>query len=87
MISTNPIISKSSSPFTNTKRIGPSAPITISITVTFIFYSLFFFFSFQPSLGTYISFHFLFILLCWLPGRQNLLFGRFSFFVDYQLLN
>ena len=41
MISTCPLISKLSSPFINSLGIVPSAPVTIDITVTFMFYSLF----------------------------------------------
>ena len=36
-----PLISKSSSPFTNSLGIVPSAPTTIGITVTFMFHSFF----------------------------------------------
>ena len=38
MVSTRPIISKSSSPFMNPLVTVPRAPITIGITVTFMFY-------------------------------------------------
>ena len=38
MVSTYPLISKSSSPFNNPLGIVPSAPITIDITVTFMFH-------------------------------------------------
>ena len=38
MVSTCPLISKSSSRFTNTLEVVPSAPITIGITVTFMFH-------------------------------------------------
>ena len=41
MVSTCPLISKSSGPFTNPLRIVPNAPITIGITATFMFHSLF----------------------------------------------
>ena len=41
MISTLPLISKSFSPFTNPLVNVPSVPITIAITVTFMFHSLF----------------------------------------------
>ena len=41
MVSTCPLISKSSGPFTNPLGIIPSAPITIGITVIFMFYSFF----------------------------------------------
>ena len=39
VVSTSPLTSKSSSPFTNPLEIIPSASITIGITVTFIFHS------------------------------------------------
>ena len=42
MVSTCPIICKSFNPFTNLMGIFPAAPITIGITVTFIFHSFFF---------------------------------------------
>ena len=41
MVSTRSLISKSSSPFTNPLGIIPGAIITIGITVTFMFHSLF----------------------------------------------
>ena len=47
IVSTHPLISKSSSPCTNPLVTVPSAQITIGITVTFMFHSLFVFFFFQ----------------------------------------
>ena len=41
IVSTCPLISESSSPFTNPLGIVPRAPITIGITVTFIFHNFF----------------------------------------------
>ena len=41
MVSTRPLISKSSSPFINPSVTVPRAPITIDITVTFRFHSFF----------------------------------------------
>ena len=41
MISTRPVISKSSSPCNNLLATVPSAPITFCITVTFMFHSFF----------------------------------------------
>ena len=42
MASTCPLISKSSTPFTNSLGIAPSAPTTIGITVAFVFHRFFF---------------------------------------------
>ena len=39
MVSTHPLIYNASSPFNNPFVIAPSAPITIDITVTFVFHS------------------------------------------------
>ena len=77
MVSTRPFISKSSSLYTNPLGIVPCAPITIGITVTFMFHS---FSNPQQSRGTY-SFRFLLFLLCDLPGQQNPQFGKFSSFL------
>ena len=41
MVSTRPVISKSSSPFNNPLITVPKAPITIGIIVTFMFHSFF----------------------------------------------
>ena len=41
MVSTHPLISKSSSPFSNPLVMVPRVPITIGINVTFIFHSFF----------------------------------------------
>ena len=41
MVSTRPLISKSSSPFNNPLVTVPKAPITIGIIVTFMFHSFF----------------------------------------------
>ena len=62
MVSTCPLISKSSSSFTNPLGIVPSAPITIGITANFMSHS--FFFVLLQSQDIYFSFHFLLILLC-----------------------
>ena len=63
MVSTGPLISKSSSPIINPLVTVPIAPITIGITVTFMFYifqfsskvlvliSLFTFFQFYPAIS------------------------------------
>ena len=42
IVSTRPLISNSSSPFTNHLVSVPRAPITIGITITFMFYSFFY---------------------------------------------
>ena len=70
MVSTRVFISTFCSPFTNTLVTVPRAPITIDITVTFMFHS---FFSSLPSPGTYLSFQLPSILLCGLHGRQSAL--------------
>ena len=60
MVSTRPLISKSSSPWINSLVTVLRAPLTIGIIVTFIFQ--FFSIALQGP-GTYHSFHFLSILL------------------------
>ena len=75
MVSTLPLTSKSSSPWSNPLGIVPRALITIGITVTFMFHSLFVFFplSFQ-SPDTYPSFRFLLILVkVWSSGRDKVI--------------
>ena len=80
MVSTFPLISKSSSPFSNILGIVPSAPTTIGITVTFRFHC--FFCSF--AMFRYLSFYSLYSsFTLWLSVQQSPLFGRFSIFVDY----
>ena len=54
----------------------PSAPITIGITVTFMFHSFFLFLCL--GLGTYLFFRFPSVLSRGQPERQSSLFGRFS---------
>ena len=82
VVSSRPLISKTSSPFTNPLVIVPRAPIKIRITVTFIFHS----FSI-PKQGpsTNPSFRFLSILLCSQLGQQSQQFDKFCFVVvaDY----
>ena len=74
MVSTHSLISKSSSPCTNPLVTVPSAPITIGITLTFIFHSFF------NSLAKFrfLSLFAFFVLPCGQPERQSSLFGRFS---------
>ena len=88
MVSACPLISKSSCSCTNPLVAVLRAPITIGITITFMFHSLFIFFFFFciplqfPS--TYLSFRFLSVLLWGQPRQQSPQFGRFLFFfVDY----
>ena len=62
-----------------------SAPITYVFNVTFIFNALFL--VLLQGLRTYLSFRVVSFLLCGLPGRQSLLFGRYSplFFVTFKM--
>ena len=76
MVSTYPLIPKSSSPFINPLVTVPRAPIIISIIVTFMFHI---FLIPKQGRGTYGPFHFLSILLCGQPGQQSPQFGKFSF--------
>ena len=81
MVSTCYLISKPSTTFTNTLGIVPSAPITIGITVIFMFDSFFqFFFSQSPDIN--LSFYRLSILFC-MVGRKSPQFGNCSFFYDH----
>ena len=73
MISTCPLISMSSNPCTNPSVTVQIAPITICITVTFMFYS--FSIPWQGP-GTNFSFRFLSILLCGQPKQQNPQFSK-----------
>ena len=78
MVSTRPLISKSSSPCTNPLVTLPHALITISIIVTFMFHS--FFSSLARSLNlSLFSPSFGFTKLS--AERQSWLIGRVSFFV------
>ena len=75
MVSTCPLISKSSRLFINLLGIVPSTPITIAITVIFR--------SFSSLVRSWYLYHVLlsFILFCFLPWQQSPLFGGFSLFV------
>ena len=84
MVSSCPLISKSSSPFTNPLEIVPSAQTTIDIIITFMFHSFFsshslwrYLFLFSPS----------FNFTLWFAGTASQLFARFPFifffFFDY----
>ena len=77
VVSTHPLISKSSSPRTNPLLTVRRAPITIVITITFMFHS-FFLIPWQVP-GTYLSFRFRSILLFGQPVQQRPHFGMFSF--------
>ena len=82
MVSTCPLISKSSIPFTNPLGgIVPIVPIPISIIVTFIFHS--FCLVHWQCLNTNLSFHFLLFSLGGPLVRQYPQSGRFSFFLFF----
>ena len=84
MVSTRPLISKSSSPCINPLVTVPRAPITIGITVTFMFYSLSI--PYQGP-GTYPSFRFLSNLICGQLGLQSSqLFKSFFFFFFFLVI-
>ena len=76
MVTTCPLMSKSSSHGINPLVTVPSAPITIVIALTFIFHS--FFRSLARSV--YLSFRLLPVLSCDQPKQKIPQFGRFSFF-------
>ena len=80
MVSTCPLIFKSSTRSIKTLEIVPSAPITIGITVTFLCYSLFL--VLWQGIGINLFFRFLLFLVCGPTGQQSPQFGRFSCFVD-----
>ena len=82
MVSTRPLISKSSSPFMNPLVTVSRELITIAINVIFMFHS---FFNSQQGRGIYPSFHFLSILLCGRAGHQSSQFWKFSFFIYFIL--
>ena len=74
MVSARPLISNTSNHRIKSLKIVPCAPITIGITVTFIFHI---FFSFARP--TYLSlFLFSLISICGPLGQQSLQFGRLS---------
>ena len=84
MVSTCPLISKSTSLFKNTLGIVSNAQITTGITVTFMFQSLFFL-VLEQGLDIYLSFYFLLILLCCLP-RHNVNYSAGSLFFFFSFL-
>ena len=75
MVSNRPLISKSFSLCINPLVTVPRAPITIGITVTFMFHN---FFNSLARWSTYLSFRFLSILFCGQPRQQRPQFGKFS---------
>ena len=78
MVSIPFLIFKTSSPCTCHLVTVPSVPITIGITVTFMFYSLFFFqFSSRSEYWSFFPVSCSFTL--WTAGTVSPLFGRFSF--------
>ena len=79
MVSTCPLIFKSSHSCTNPLVTVPSAPITIGITITFMFHC---FSVLKQDLGIYLFFSFPSVLPCGQSEWQSSLFGRFSFIVD-----
>ena len=93
IVTTRPLISKSSRPCTNPLMTIPRAPITIGITVTFLFHSFFLFFFFVfvffqfPNKSRYLSFFSLsFNFTLWSAGTAKstillVLFFSFFFFV------
>ena len=74
MVSTHPLISKSSSPFNNPLLTVLKAPITIGIISTFLFHSFF------KSLARSRFLSFFSLLLCSQPVQHNPQFCKFSFF-------
>ena len=67
MVSTHPLISKSSSPYTNPFVTVPSATITIGVTVTFTFHR---FFSSQARLKYLSVFSLSFNFTLWSAGTE-----------------
>ena len=78
LVSTRPLTSKSSNPCAFFLVIVPRAPITIGITVTFMFHS--FSIPWQGP-GTYLASCILLILLYGLPGQQSPQLGKFVVFL------
>ena len=86
LVSTRPLISKSSSPSTNPLVTVPRAPVITGITVTVMFHSLF---QFPSKVQVFIRFYFINLFFCFLSillsgqqGLESLQFGKFSFFLS-----
>ena len=78
MVSSRPLISKSSSSFNNPLvTTVPKVPITIGIILTFVFH-IFFLFACK---ARYISFFSISVLFCRQAGQQSLQFCKFSSFL------
>ena len=77
IVSSCPLIPKSFSSYINPLVTVSRAPITIGISVTFMFHC---FINSLVSPGTYPSFSFRSILLRGQPRQQSPQFGKFSFF-------
>ena len=76
MVSTRPMISKSSSLCIRHLVTVPRTPITIDVTVIFMFHLLFVFSVLMRGPGTYLSFRLLTISLLGQPGKQRHQFGN-----------
>ena len=83
MVSTRPLISKSSSPCISPWVTVSRPPITHGIIVTFMFHI---FLIPKQGPGIYSSFHFFSILLCGQPKQQSPQSCKFSFFLFFFLL-
>ena len=79
MVSTRPLISKFSSPFTNPSLTVARAPIPIGIIVTFIFHSFFQFLSKDACICS--SFHFFFNFTPWPAGTAKSIILQVLFFI------
>ena len=86
MVSTCPLISQSFSPLTNTSGIIPSAPTTIGITVTFMYHSFWWFFTFLLFVSGFPVFFVLANILISSMYMRSLIFpGDFCKFVAIPL--
>ena len=81
VVSTCPLISKSSGPFT--KPLRDCFERNIYNYYHRHHYVPLLFLVLKLGLGTYLYFSFLLFLLCGPPGRQTSLFGRYSFFLFF----